>query len=235
MSNCVESTPPRSALTSACSSPFGDKDSGGNGGEGRRRRDGLGLRFRFPPDDHPCTSRTTSLDEPAASSPGAQEAKRKSLAAVGRSKSLGYEGHRQQQQQRHRQQQQQQQQQQAQTGSRRVETDSVERCRHQPPERLSGVTVRSGDDSSGGGILSALKTRYSQRVVGYGSENCSWSFLLSLPHLIMVSNLQSFLGVSGTGAGVAGSVARGKQRPSIQPNEYMDGVIANMKADMKER
>ena len=51
-----------------------------------------------------------------------------------------------------------------------------------------------GSSSGGGGggsvLLSAFKTKYSQSVVGYGAENCSWSFLLSLPHLIMVSNLQ---------------------------------------------
>lgn len=50
-----------------------------------------------------------------------------------------------------------------------------------------------------------------------------WSLFFSLPHLIMMSNLQNFLG------------ARNCKKPSIQPNDYMDGLIANMKADMKER
>ena len=51
----------------------------------------------------------------------------------------------------------------------------------------------------------------------------SWSLLFSIPHLIMMSNLQSFFG------------ARNVPRPSIQPNEYMDSVIANTKVAMKER
>lgn len=87
--------------------------------------------------------------------------------------------------------------------------------------------TRPEGSSAGGnrGVLASFKAKYSSTVVGYGAENCSWSFLLSLPHLIMVSNLQSFFGAKG---------GKGKL-PSIQPNEYMDGVIANMKADMKER
>ncbi len=43
----------------------------------------------------------------------------------------------------------------------------------------------------------------------------------------------SFPGSSSSGGGGAGSSS--KQRPSIQPNEYMDGVIANMRSDMKDR
>ena len=51
----------------------------------------------------------------------------------------------------------------------------------------------------------------------------SWSLLFSIPNLIMLSNLQHLLG------------ARSARRPSIQPNEYMDSVIANTKLAMKER
>ena len=51
----------------------------------------------------------------------------------------------------------------------------------------------------------------------------SWSLLFSIPNLIMLSNLQQLLG------------ARNARRPSIQPNEYMDSVIANTKLAMKER
>ena len=44
----------------------------------------------------------------------------------------------------------------------------------------------------------------------------------------------SFPGSSSSSGGGAGS-SSSKQRPSIQPNEYMDGVIANMRSDMKDR
>ncbi|TRY68573.1 hypothetical protein TCAL_14272 [Tigriopus californicus] len=55
------------------------------------------------------------------------------------------------------------------------------------------------------------------------SPGGGWPLFFSLPHLIMMSNLQNFLG------------ARNCKKPSIQPNDYMDGLIANMKTDMKER
>ena len=68
-----------------------------------------------------------------------------------------------------------------------------------------------------------FKAKYSTTVVGQGAENCSWSFLLSVPHLMMMSNLQSIFGT------------KGNKKPSIQPNDYMDNIITNMKTAMKER
>lgn len=80
----------------------------------------------------------------------------------------------------------------------------------------------------GATVLATLQARYSSSLTGttfdytgYSAE--SWSFLFSLPHLIMMSNLQSFFG------------SKNAKKPSIQPNEYMDGAIANMKATMQER
>ena len=51
------------------------------------------------------------------------------------------------------------------------------------------------------------------------------SFWLSLHQLIMMSNLQSL---------IFGSKNQ-SQRPSIQPNEYMDSIIDQMKENFKER
>ncbi len=119
----------------------------------------------------------------------------------------------------------------------------LERCvdRGNSQTSLGGSSLGSGShntvNNSTNSVLSAFKAKYSQSVVGYGAENCSWSFLLSVPHLVMVSNLQSLFGVGGGvgGSGGLANGANGKLRPSIQPNDYMDGVIANMREDMKER
>lgn len=50
----------------------------------------------------------------------------------------------------------------------------------------------------------------------------NWALLFSLPHLVMLSNLQKLIGVRSS-------------RPTIQPNEYMDNLLSNAKATMKER
>ena len=102
--------------------------------------------------------------------------------------------------------------------------------------------------------------------MGVGAENCSWSFLLSVPQLIMISNLQNLISGEGGSAedtpdnngtpAASGSTATSTSRsrvsskyvggggsnsaptvfkPSLQPNDYMDGVIAHMKDAMKER
>ena len=77
----------------------------------------------------------------------------------------------------------------------------------------------------GATVLATLSAKCSSTYYGscYGYSAESWSFLFSLPHLIMMSNLQSFFG------------SKNAKKPSIQPNEYMDGAIANMKAAMQER
>ena len=49
------------------------------------------------------------------------------------------------------------------------------------------------------------------------------AFIFSLPHLIMLSNLQKLIGI------------RTGRRPSIQPNDYMDNLLQNAKNTMKER
>ena len=79
------------------------------------------------------------------------------------------------------------------------------------------------DGGGAGGVNSSSFFRSKSSKRDEPVENHSWSFLLSLPHLIMVSNLQNLFG------------ARGGKKPSIQPNDYMDNVIASMKTDMKER
>jgi len=76
----------------------------------------------------------------------------------------------------------------------------------------------------------SLQARYSSSFLGYNAENCSWSFLFSLPQLVMISNLQNLLG-GGSGSGSGG----GGGKPTIQPNDYMDNLIDCVKANMKER
>lgn len=90
-------------------------------------------------------------------------------------------------------------------------------------EDLQDLPLAAPNGTSKSGVLASFKAKYSTTVVGQGAENCSWSFLLSIPHLIMMSNLQSFFG------------SKGSKKPSIQPNEYMDNIIGNMKAAMQER
>jgi hypothetical protein len=77
------------------------------------------------------------------------------------------------------------------------------------------VVVVAGDASS----IPASTAATASATTAAGS----WSLLFSLPHLIMLSNLHNFFG------------ARSSRKPSIQPNEYMDSVIANTKVAMKER
>ena len=71
--------------------------------------------------------------------------------------------------------------------------------------------------------INASSTSASPAAAAAPSAAGSWSLLFSIPNLIMLSNLQHLLG------------ARNARRPSIQPNEYMDSVIANTKLAMKER
>ena len=49
------------------------------------------------------------------------------------------------------------------------------------------------------------------------------AFIFSLPHLVMLSNLQKLIGI------------RTGKKPSIQPNDYMDNLLQNAKTTMKER
>lgn len=49
------------------------------------------------------------------------------------------------------------------------------------------------------------------------------AFIFSLPHLVMLSNLQKLIGL------------RTGKKPSIQPNDYMDNLLQNAKVTMKER
>lgn len=49
------------------------------------------------------------------------------------------------------------------------------------------------------------------------------AFIFSLPHLVMLSNLQKLIGI------------RTGKKPSIQPNDYMDNLLQNARATMKER
>ena len=121
-----------------------------------------------------------------------QEARRKSLCASGRSKSLG---HRPSSAARRRQRRR------GAGGSSLGSagggstktgggTPEFEDFNNRARTQSNGGGGGGGGGSGGSVLLSAFKTKYSQSVVGYGAENCSWSFLLSLPHLIMVSNLQ---------------------------------------------
>ena len=47
------------------------------------------------------------------------------------------------------------------------------------------------------------------------------AFIFTLPHLVMLSNLQKLIGI------------RTGKKPSIQPNEYMDTLLLNAKTTMK--
>ena len=47
------------------------------------------------------------------------------------------------------------------------------------------------------------------------------AFIFTLPHLVMISNLQKLIGI------------RTGKKPSIQPNEYMDTLLLNAKTTMK--
>ena len=56
-----------------------------------------------------------------------------------------------------------------------------------------------------------------------------WILLLSIPRLVMLAHLQNLITSPGAGGG-------GKHKaPSIQPNEYMDNLLADIKSSMKER
>jgi len=80
---------------------------------------------------------------------------------------------------------------------------------------LSSVQRKSLDDS----------TSASQQCtqLDYRSRLQNLAFIFSLPHLVMLSNLQKLIGI------------RTGKKPSIQPNEYMDNLLENARATMRER
>ena len=59
--------------------------------------------------------------------------------------------------------------------------------------------------------------------IDFRSRLQNLAFIFSLPHLVMLSNLQKLIGI------------RTGKKPSIQPNDYMDSLLLNAKATMKER
>ena len=63
-------------------------------------------------------------------------------------------------------------------------------------------------------------------------KNCAsgWLLLLSIPRLVMLAHLQNLISIPGGGNG------GGKNKPpSIQPNDYMDSLLDDIKTSMKER
>jgi hypothetical protein len=74
------------------------------------------------------------------------------------------------------------------------------------------------------GVLASLRAAFlSTAAAASSSSTADWSVLVTVPQFIMISSLQSFFG------------GRSGQKPSIQPNEYMDALINNMKVAMKDR
>ena len=55
-----------------------------------------------------------------------------------------------------------------------------------------------------------------------------WILLLSIPRLVMLAHLQNLIGSPGGGGGK-------HKAPSMNPNDYMDNLLVDIKASMKER
>ena len=58
-----------------------------------------------------------------------------------------------------------------------------------------------------------------------------WILLLSIPPLVMLAHLQNLINVPEFAGGGGGK----SKPPSIQPNDYMDSLLEDVKASMKER
>ena len=144
-------------------------------------------------------TRSQSLDTPD-SCPSVRDVRRASLAVGSRSKSLNAPCN----------------------STNAAAAADAEACEPQPIVVAPGASSADSLPGSSAGTASASNTLIAS-IVGTCSGGSSLSLPLSLPQLIMMSNLQNFFG------------AKNARKPSIQPNEYMDGLIATMKADMKER
>ena len=58
-----------------------------------------------------------------------------------------------------------------------------------------------------------------------------WILLLSIPPLVMLAHLQNLVSNVPVGGGGSGK----PKPPSIQPNDYMDSLLEDIKTSMKER
>lgn len=93
-------------------------------------------------------------------------------------------------------------------------TTSLEQLTEAATSDTEGAETSNGEAGEEGGSPGKLDIR---------SRINNLAFIFTLPHLVMLSNLQKLIGI------------RTGKKPSIQPNEYMDTLLLNAKTTMKER
>ena len=92
-------------------------------------------------------------------------------------------------------------------------TTSLEQLTEAATSDTEGAETSNGEAGGGeGGSPGKLDIR---------SRINNLAFIFTLPHLVMLSNLQKLIGI------------RTGKKPSIQPNEYMDTLLLNAKTTMK--
>ena len=91
-------------------------------------------------------------------------------------------------------------------------TTSLEQLTEAATSDTEGAETSNGEAGEEGGSPGKLDIR---------SRINNLAFIFTLPHLVMLSNLQKLIGI------------RTGKKPSIQPNEYMDTLLLNAKTTMK--
>ena len=90
-------------------------------------------------------------------------------------------------------------------------TTSLEQLTEAATSDTEGAETSNGEAGEGG----------SPGKLDIRSRINNLAFIFTLPHLVMLSNLQKLIGI------------RTGKKPSIQPNEYMDTLLLNAKTTMK--
>ena len=108
-----------------------------------------------------------------------------------------------------------------------------------PPDALSVASLEALEETS----IDTLES--SDQKIDIRNRLHNLAFIFSLPHLVMLSNLQKLIGkISVLSFKVEyylrqiilrfSGIRTGK-KPSIHPNDYMDNMLQNAKDTMKER
>ena len=108
-----------------------------------------------------------------------------------------------------------------------------------PPDALSVASLEALEETS----IDTLES--SDQKIDIRNRLHNLAFIFSLPHLVMLSNLQKLIGKLFSVVIFGGlmfwpkilrfSGIRTGKKPSIHPNDYMDNMLQNAKDTMKER